>query len=801
MWDDVSDLSWSLVTTLIENSPMLLLSIGLMGAGYWLVICDADTEYVTTVAKWNVGVVAVVGLLYAWVILLQLWAMHSLKPWVLALDGVLFSGVVALGVGIYNAEGEQYQLELERREEIHRSLTEDVLDTSDVAMFVVNDDGRVAWANRAVDTYFGIDPTTIRGRDVDALIADDIAATLDDPETFETHVTSLYGTDDTDRLECRVPPTDGGPDTAQWLEHRSQSIETGRYEGGRIEYFTNITEQKQAQERLAARERTLREMYDVISAESTPLEEKVGAVIDICRDLLGVDYGAFARIDPDDDAYHVEAIQTDDADIGAGDTIPYSETWCRRMIAEGETIQFETGSAGPDDEFERYVGTPIQEDDSLYGALCFLAREDATFSDWQLTMVELIGDWIGYELQRTSLQEELRRRVADREAKLASFVDAVDEYAIFRVDDTHRITSWNRGAEAITGYERAEILDERLDVFVDTESESPTQLFERAAEQGQVTYQGWWERRDGRTFWADVTISAQTIGDGDTEFVVIVRDTTDEREYERTIETERERLEFLNRVLRHNLLNSLNVVRGRIALVDDNEPDDIAFDDHVNTARSRVEGMIDHIERMRTFTDAIIDDEDHELRPMALDDVIESKTEMLAETHDSATIQTVLPDDGPSVLADPLLGAVIENVVANALIHNDSDAPRVDISVSDATVEVAADESGAILGRADDSQPSAHAEVISHPAITVHVADNGPGIPDDEKSAVLEKGISRLSEPGNGFGLFLVKEMMDTYLGDIDIRDNDPSGTVVDLTFLTATTEDGDDASIRVLAR
>ncbi|MFC7166030.1 ATP-binding protein [Halospeciosus flavus] len=83
----------------------------------------------------------------------------------------------------------------------------------------------------------------------------------------------------------------------------------------------------------------------------------------------------------------------------------------------------------------------------------------------------------------------------------------------------------------------------------------------------------------------------------------------------------------------------------------------------------------------------------------------------------------------------------------------------------------------------------------------MHVADNGPGIPDDEKEAVLEKGVSELTEPGNGFGLYLVKEMMHTYGGAVNIRDNDArgedtdtetdteTGTVFDLVFVEAATD------------
>ncbi|MFB6195582.1 MAG: PAS domain S-box protein [Haloplanus sp.] len=820
MWDDVSDLSWSLFSTAVENSPLVMLSAALIGAGYWLGTRSDDAEYVATVAKWTVGIVGVVCVLYAWVIFLQLWAMHALKPWVLALDGVLFSSVVALGVGVYNAEREKHRSDLERREAIHRSLTDDVLDTSNVAMIALDDAGDVVWANDAVEAYFGVSEAV--GTDMDTLVAESLAPSLADPAGFEAHVDAYRGTDDVGHYVCRVPAAADGPETDRWLEHRSEPIETGRYEGGRIEYFTDVTDQKRAQRQLETRERKLRAMYDVISDRSLSLDEQIDAIIDIGCDLLDAEYGSFARIDREANEYHVEVVRSGDLDIQAGDTIPYTETWCQRTVAEAKTLQFEARpydaadrQYGTDVDFEMYVGTPIYDGDDVYGTLCFLDRDTGTeFSDWQLTMVELIGNWISYALQRSNLREELRHRVADREQKLASFVDAVDEYAIFRVDASHRITSWNDGAEATTGYERTDVLGKRLDVLFEADSDvTAEQLLDRAAERGQLTYQSWWERRDGGTFWADVTISAQSgtaadaagdTGDADgPEFIVIVRDMTDEREYERRIETERERLEFLNRILRHNLLNSLNVVEGRIALLDDSEFDDIDVDEHVGTARTRVEEMTELIERMRTFTNAIVADESHELRPVSLRDAIERKVDVVADSYESVEIDVDLPPpNAERVLADPLLDAVIENVLTNAVVHNDADTPRIEVDTSESAVAVTVDpESGAVTGRPDDASGSDRADVVEHPAITVHVADNGPGIPDEEKSAVLEKGISQLSEPGNGFGLFLVKEMLDVYHGEIHLRDNDPEGTVVDLTFLVVPSEEESDASAQALAQ
>jgi sensor histidine kinase regulating citrate/malate metabolism len=70
--------------------------------------------------------------------------------------------------------------------------------------------------------------------------------------------------------------------------------------------------------------------------------------------------------------------------------------------------------------------------------------------------------------------------------------------------------------------------------------------------------------------------------------------------------------------------------------------------------------------------------------------------------------------------------------------------------------------------------------------VAVRVADNGPGIPDEEKRRIVEKGIEGLSTPGSGFGLYLGKELVDSYGGGVDVTDNDPEGAIFTITFQTA---------------
>ncbi|SFR42667.1 sensor histidine kinase [Halogeometricum limi] len=241
------------------------------------------------------------------------------------------------------------------------------------------------------------------------------------------------------------------------------------------------------------------------------------------------------------------------------------------------------------------------------------------------------------------------------------------------------------------------------------------------------------------------------------EVVLLVpegRDITDRKQRERELRRERERLEFMNRILRHNLLNGLNVVSARAEILEDFVDDPGRT--HLSTVRSRVEEMVDLVETMRSFTKAIVHSEAHELDAKPLGKILVRELERIDDDYDRAVVSVDGPIPDVDVLADDLLDQVFENVLTNAVQHNDKAVPRVAVAVRQTGDEV-----------------------------TVSVEDNGPGVPDEEKRHIVEKGVEGLSTPGSGFGLYLVKELVDSYGGRIDVSDNTPEGAVFTITFQT----------------
>lgn len=214
------------------------------------------------------------------------------------------------------------------------------------------------------------------------------------------------------------------------------------------------------------------------------------------------------------------------------------------------------------------------------------------------------------------------------------------------------------------------------------------------------------------------------------------------RRRQRELERARDGLRFLNRSLRHNVLNSINVIDGyadRLAEHCDSE----SASRYVGTIRERAERITTLVRNTRVLVRRIGDH--RRIEPTCATHVLETEIERLRSVSPDAEITAELEDD-VYVRGDELLASVFENVLTNVIEHAREGTPRLEISLTskDGTA-------------------------------TVRVADEGPGIPDDEKETVFEPG----TYGDAGLGLYLVDALVTDYGGDVRLEDNDPQGTVV----------------------
>lgn len=219
-------------------------------------------------------------------------------------------------------------------------------------------------------------------------------------------------------------------------------------------------------------------------------------------------------------------------------------------------------------------------------------------------------------------------------------------------------------------------------------------------------------------------------------------------ERESRLREERDILEFVNRTLQHDLMGDVSLIQARLRMLDRNVTfHEDSHDEHLQLALDRTTEMDEFVQTMRTYMQSVLN-ENHALEPRPLGPVIEEHVASFRSAHPEVSVRC---SDVPEVAvqADDLIDRVFDNLLTNAIDHNDAPSPQITIEAE----------------RRED-------------LVTVRVADNGPGIPPARKSSVFEKGEHGIKSDGTGFGLYLVRDVVESYGGDIRVRDNDPQGTV-----------------------
>jgi PAS domain S-box-containing protein len=144
--------------------------------------------------------------------------------------------------------------------------------------------------------------------------------------------------------------------------------------------------------------------------------------------------------------------------------------------------------------------------------------------------------------RRRRVEEALRKS----EEHLRLLVDGVRDYAIFMLDPSGQVASWNQGAERIKGYKANEIIGRHFSCFYppeDLQNGKPERELQKAIAEGYYAEEGWRIRKDGSRFWAHVVITALRDATGKLRgFSKVTRDVTEQRRAEELLRESEQRL-------------------------------------------------------------------------------------------------------------------------------------------------------------------------------------------------------------------------------------------------------------------
>jgi|GEM_PF-2237706 len=259
-----------------------------------------------------------------------------------------------------------------------------------------------------------------------------------------------------------------------------------------------------------------------------------------------------------------------------------------------------------------------------------------------------------------------------------------------------------------------------------------------------------------------VEVHATPVGaDGASLSFAVIHDVTERVASEESLTERTERMEVLNQLLRHDIRNDMAVIGATLDALDEHV--DEAGAGHLGTLRERADHVVELTHTARNITETLsVESGDHlETEPTRVDTVLTDAVSNATSSFPHAEIRVDEEPPSVTVSATELLESVFRNLLNNAVQHNDTSEPTVVVTAT-----------------ADDD------------TVTVRVADDGPGVPDRQKQQVFERGEKGAASDGTGLGLYLVGALVDSYDGEIGVADNDPRGSVFEVTLRRVSDDD-----------
>jgi len=344
-------------------------------------------------------------------------------------------------------------------------------------------------------------------------------------------------------------------------------------------------------------------------------------------------------------------------------------------------------------------------------------------------------------------------------------VSSVRDYAIFALDPTGHVLSWNEGAQRIKGYRAEEIVGKHFSIFYPEDKvaeDFPEYELKVAAREGRFEDEGWRVRKDGTRFWANVVITALRDSTGIlVGYAKVTRDLTERKASEERAIADARRLaaaEASNRAkseflatMSHELRTPLNAIGGYAELLELGVAGQVSDRQREYLRRIRVsqQHLLGIINDLLNYSRIEAGQVSYDVQRVMLHDILERTLPMVAPQ--AATRGHAL-EHGPC--AGELVARAdahkVEQIVLNLLSN------AVKFTPEGGRIAVA-------CGVAADR-------------VAIAVSDTGPGIPPDQRGAVFEPFVQlgrSFTNPqeGTGLGLAISRDLARAMGGDLTVDD------------------------------
>jgi hypothetical protein len=362
---------------------------------------------------------------------------------------------------------------------------------------------------------------------------------------------------------------------------------------------------------------------------------------------------------------------------------------------------------------------------------------------------------------RRAAEEKLRETAADLETTNATLrrfrmmVTGVRDYAIFMLDPSGHIATWNEGAERIKGYTPDEIVGEHYSRFFrpeDVSAGQPQAALAEAATTGRFEVEQWRRRKDGSLFWASVVLTAIRDDRGDlVGYAKVTRDLTERHTLEQELDRlasvasrEVKELERFASTAAHDLQEPLRTVSGFAQVLSRRHGDLLPEDGQecLSGIESGIAQMSALVADLLTHARAARAEQVFEV--VDLRAVAEGALETLRGSiqESGVEVELAVPPNAAVIGEAHGLRLVLQNLLSNAIKFAAKDGPKVQLAV---------DENGAQW--------------------LISVSDNGPGIPAEVRHRVFEPFVQlQPGKGGTGLGLAIVQRILERHDAVIDVE-------------------------------
>ncbi|ADD06738.1 histidine kinase [Natrialba magadii ATCC 43099] len=563
-----------------------------------------------------------------------------------------------------------------------------------------------------------------------------------------------------------------------------------------------LRERTTAKVELQQREQFLKDLYEVTADSDRLFETKVRGLLELGSERFGLEIGYFAQTTADGMYDIVEAVGDHDQ-ITAGSTDSLSDTYCEKLLAApGRIAVTDAAEVGwtTDRAYERfgldaYFATAVHVSGEEYGTLCFASQtpREKPYTDAERTYLDLMGQWIEYELERQQREEFLQESyqiTADPdlafETKLEQLLEFGREWMGLETAGLTHLPSWDdRFRNDFTIGYWGDMVDDSDTLWTDPgDGCYCRQAIESDEPVGMADVRGtdWEDDKIYQEYGLSCYLGTKVMN-GTTPYGTLWVGSTEPRDHEFTetehtflelmgqwvsYEIEREhresalresnkRLEQFAYAASHDLQEPLRMVSSYLQLIEQRYGEE--FDED---GEEFLEFAVDGADRMRRMIDGLlaysrVETRGDPLEPVELETVLDDVREDL---------QLQIEDTDTTITAEPLpcvegdgdqLRQVLQNLLENAITYSGDATPRIYL----------------------DAERRKHEWVLS-------VHDNGIGIEPENQDRVFDifnRLHSRDEYDGTGLGLALCQRIVERHGGKMWIDSEPGEGATFSLTL------------------